>query len=284
MASKIDSGVNSSFNLYSNSSTGSSVDIATINTQAGVNNFQNTLQTNSVDEIDLSLSSESGDSETDLTQTYLKLMFEELSNSLNDLNKQKSELQVLYNEFLSTIPDNSKMASDMAVFGTCDSSMYMASDYNIYATNLEVFNMQYIKEHPEEFEAFMGMSLEEYNQKLNNLNNEIMQIEAYSYMLRQREKEYPYLCIMQTKEFQDYILANPEIIPRAPEYDVPIVTGEYAEAMNSAYYMVYQQKITDLEYLQEYQVSMYNYLFDTQGEKEAFLYLNAIEESINQAK
>ena len=49
MAIKIDSGLNSSFNLYSNSFTKSSVDIVTINTQVGVNNFQNTLQTNSVD-------------------------------------------------------------------------------------------------------------------------------------------------------------------------------------------------------------------------------------------
>ena len=297
MNEKINTSMGESYNIATPTSNASGIiggitKITTSVTKQVSDKFKNFSTT--VEEMDLGLSNDNIEvtsiiSSEDLTQNYLKAMFELITNNINELNTEKSELEAKYNEFLSKIPDNSKLADMMTSFSVGDIAMYNPNVYNdMYIKQLDTLNIEYINEHSKEFEEFMGMTLEEYNQKLLELDNQILSFNSYEYMLRQQEKEYPYLCLMQTEEYQNYLsnMSETNVTPRMPAYEPPPVNldFEYNDAVSTGYYLQYQLKVSNLEYLQDYQVYMYNYLFDTKGEQAAFEYLEAIEDSINQAK
>ena len=123
--------------------------------------------------------------------------------------------------------------------------------------------IQYISKHPDEFKSFMGISYEEYTQKIELNEITIKELQAKDYQLRQIAKEIPYLEIMDSEDFQNYLLS----------YEG---SSEFCTAL--------LRQLDYLDYLDEEQLTMFNYLNDTKSQVEAVDYLKAIKDKINQAK
>lgn len=241
------------------------------------NNFSN-----QVDEIDLSLTSdvETIEDSTSPWKEYVEEQKKVIEDEKAKLQNENESLKNNYQEYLANInlsPEN--LASVIALqneLNNFQSSVYNAT--SPYAPGIEArvsslqkqiseeyekVKLKYINEHPDEFKSVMGMSFDEYNQKIADNEQAISELDIAIYDLKQAAKEMPYLEMMLTEEFFNYASTHSEAS---------------AQSMN------YLENRNLEGYLTEDQLMMFSYLYDTKGWQEAYKYLNAIEDKINHAK
>lgn len=282
---RINSNVNKSYSISYNPNssylTGGTIQTSVPYAANQANNFST-----KVDEMDLSLTSDVESIENSTSDlTSLSKKFLEQLRALNNeeierLQVENDSLKNKYQEYLSNLHLNSEREEEIRKLERQLQVLYMNSSFNygLYGVgesgNLEkqksdLINedlkekIQYIKEHPDEFKSFVGMSFEEYNQKLEYNEYTILELKAKDYQLRQQAKEIPYLEIMETEDFQNYKQC----------YEG---SSEFCTAL--------LRTLDYLDYLDEVQLMMFNYLNDTKSQVEAMNYLKAIEDKINQAK
>lgn len=248
-------------------------------------NQANNLSTK-VDEMDLSLDSdvetiENSASEwlssaSDFLEQLRKLNNEEIER----LQVETDSLEAKYQEYLSNLHLNlereeliKKLENQLNVLQMNASFSYGLNQEDEISRLTEQISalrkeeleekIQYIKEHSNEFESFMGMGFEEYNQKIIYNEYTILELKAKDYQLRQQAKELPYEQIKTTEEYISYVSSY---------------TGG-SEKSNT-----YLANRNLENYLSEEQLIMFSYLYDTRDFSEANAYLEAIEDKINQAK
>ena len=207
-----------------------------------------------------------------ISDNYLKEEREAINSEIdkynemiNEVNKNYQNLENRYNEFVNR-NKYATIINNEVNFSFQDHSIYNPNIYEeISQMTNQATNEQYIKKHLIEFEEFMGMTYEEYNQKLKKYEDLIAIFEGEKkvllekdYEIRQQAKEEPYIQASNTEEYKAYISANPNI----ERFD----------------YLI------DYKYLKEEQLLMYGYLYDFFGEEQADKYIEAIEDKINRAK
>ena len=133
----------------------------------------------------------------------------------------------------------------------------------INTTYAKKYNMLFLQE--------VGMTYDEYIAKVTQLNSDILTIKSSKYEFIQQAKEQPYIDLMETEEFKNYIENNKD------------------NKDSKLYYMLnYDKKVNaavdnDLryEYFTEQDKMIYSYLYDTYGNDEAKKYIKAIEDKLN---
>ena len=198
-----------------------------------------------------------------LTEQWLEILRKSVDDSVSELEQEKSELIAKYNEFVAPAAKKNEWYSLIFTnFAQNPDNLYSIGQYQQNKEdNVDILNSKYIAEHAAEFKEIMGMTLEEYNQKIAELDTNIAYLRAYDYTLRQQAKEMPYIQIMETEEYKNYISNN----------------KNSQNTMNYTY-------LKNIDYLTQDQIDMCNYLYNTQGNKAVNTYLEAIEDKINQAK
>lgn len=249
-----------------------------------LNNFK--TKNNDIEELDLNLDNDVKAIENSTSDwlSSAKDCLEQLRMANNEeiekLETENASLEKKYQSFLKTIPSNSErdqlikeLEEQLNVLnenskyyyriGPDEEKLKLEGQLSKLQKEKEAEQLKYIEEHPDEFKSFMGMSFEEYNQKLATNETAILEFKAKDYQLRQQAKEMPYLEIMMTEDFQNYML----------NYN-----GDNLQFMGKSIIK------DEVEYLTDDQILMFSYLYEKKGIKEANAYLEAIEDKINQAK
>lgn len=280
--------INSSFSDYeikfqptSSYLTGDLVQINVPYAASHSNNYSN-----QVDEIDLSLDNEVKsiyDIKTlfgEETRKALEQKRKENNVEIERLQNEIDSLNKLYQEFLKDVPlDNEREtlikklenelnilqmnASFSSGLAQEDEISRLKEQISVLQKEREAEILQYIIDHPNEFKSVVGMGFEEYNMKLTLNNASIVELQAMDYELRQEAKEAPYKELMTTEEYQVYALSYNGVSEKSKNY---------LENRNL------------VDYLDDEQLKMFSYLYDTIGFAAANEYLKAIEDRINLAK
>ena len=155
-----------------------------------------------------------------------------LEETIDDLQLQQKELEDALSEFKN---------SDGGTIETWDEGGGSA-----IVPNAELFKEKF------------GYTLEEYDKKLETLKSQIYILKTYKHKIGQEIKEFPYLEMLKTEDFQNYCTECNNTPVKIPIVDYSLITNE--------------------------QALLLNYLYDTKGLDAAKEYLEAIEEKINEAQ
>lgn len=136
-------------------------------------------------------------------------------------------------------------------------------------------NTVYTEKYNKCFSEALGMTYEEYREKLTQLNNDIESIKASKYELTQQAKEQPYIELMDTDDFQNYI-SNNKNNPNSELYKLYEIKNGKVSLNNDSYWR--------FEYFTEQDMLIFSYLWDTQSPKVAREYVEAIEDKLNKAE
>jgi len=167
---------------------------------------------------------------------YARQFSDNCKNTINQLQKEKADLEHLHNDMLSNeysyffisefnenpvfsyvrkdlSYDGSKVLSPQEVeniiimnIQTKALNSYVTFDSN---KEIEAAKKFIAEEYAPKFEIFiqkqMGMSYEEYNKKISDYNKDILQLKGTKYRLDQTVKENPYFIISLTDDYQNFI-------------------------------------------------------------------------------
>ncbi len=137
---------------------------------------------------------------------------------------------------------------------------------------------------------------EEYEEAIETKEKDIATLKAYQYSLKQQAKEYPYLQLSATSDYLSYVenqKNNPTPLDQSQlildEYSAQYVGNvnavALARAVENGEALAYSSKaiLGSIRYdlLTEEDKMMYSYLYDTKGAKEAYNYIKAIEDRLN---
>lgn len=136
-------------------------------------------------------------------------------------------------------------------------------------------NTVYTEKYNKCFSEALGMTYAEYREKLTQLNNDIESIKASKYELTQQAKEQPYIELMDTDDFQNYI-SNNKNNPNSELYKLYEIKNGTVSLNNDSYWR--------FEYFTEQDMLIFSYLWDTQSPKVAREYVEAIEDKLNKAE
>lgn len=136
-------------------------------------------------------------------------------------------------------------------------------------------NTVYTEKYNKCFSEALGMTYAEYREKLTQLNNDIESIKASKYELTQQAKEQPYIELMDTDDFQNYI-SNNKNNPNSELYKLYEIKKGKVSLNNDSYWR--------FEYFTEQDMLIFSYLWDTQSPKVAREYVEAIEDKLNKAE
>ena len=139
----------------------------------------------------------------------------------------------------------------------------------------DYINTTYTEKYSECFNEFVGMTYADYRERLTQINSDIENIKASRYELVQQAKEQPYIELMDTDDFQNYITNNKNN-PNSELYKLYGIKNGTVEINDDSYWR--------FEYFTEQDMLIFSYLWDTQSPKVAREYVEAIEDKLNKAE
>lgn len=135
-------------------------------------------------------------------------------------------------------------------------------------------NTVYTEKYNKYFSVALGMTYAEYTEKIQQITGDIEKIKMSMYELKQQAKEQPYIELMDTDEFKNYVASNK---------DNPDSKLYFVNEINKGTIVLSDNSLR-LNHLTEQDRMIYGYLFDTQSPKAAREFLEAIEDKLNKAE
>lgn len=136
-------------------------------------------------------------------------------------------------------------------------------------------NTTYTEKYNEYFSKALDMSYEKYVERLTQLSCEIEQLKASRYEMLQRLKEQPYIELMDTDDFKNYV-ANNKDNPNSELYKLYGIKNGTITMDDDSYWR--------FKYFTEQDMLIFSYLWDMQSPKAAREYVDAIEDKLNKAE
>lgn len=136
-------------------------------------------------------------------------------------------------------------------------------------------NTTYTEKYNEYFSKALDMSYEKYVERLTQLSCEIEQLKASRYEMVQRLKEQPYIELMDTDDFKNYV-ANNKDNPNSELYKLYGIKNGTITMDDDSYWR--------FKYFTEQDMLIFSYLWDTQSPKAAREYVDAIEDKLNKVE
>ena len=136
-------------------------------------------------------------------------------------------------------------------------------------------NTTYTEKYNEYFSKTLDMSYEKYVERLTQLSCEIEQLKASRYEMVQRLKEQPYIELMDTDDFKNYV-ANNKDNPNSELYKLYGIKNGTITMDDDSYWR--------FKYFTEQDMLIFSYLWDTQSPKAAREYVDAIEDKLNKVE
>lgn len=136
-------------------------------------------------------------------------------------------------------------------------------------------NTTYTNKYNEYFKEKMGMTYAEYRERITQINSDLETIKASKYELVQQAKEQPYIELMDTDDFQNYINNNKNN-PDSELSKLYEIKNGTVETNDDSYWR--------FKYFTEQDMLIFSYLWDTQSPKVAREYAEAIEDKLNKAE
>ena len=138
------------------------------------------------------------------------------------------------------------------------------------------------------FQKQMGMTYQEYLDKIESNKTDILLLKSSKYSLNQTAKEYPYLALAETDDYKDYqnnfsIDDKMNILKWNPVRELMKNELDNPDIVIATLPGTSQFSIRKYQMLTDENKMMYNYLFDKQGKKAAESYITAIEDSLNKS-
>lgn len=136
-------------------------------------------------------------------------------------------------------------------------------------------NTTYTEKYNEYFSKALDMSYEKYLERLTQLSCEIEQLKASRYEMLQRLKEQPYIELMDTDDFKNYV-ANNKDNPNSELYKLYGIKNGTITMDDDSYWR--------FKYFTEQDMLIFSYLWDMQSPKAAREYVDAIEDKLNKVE
>lgn len=136
-------------------------------------------------------------------------------------------------------------------------------------------NTTYTEKYNEYFSKALDMSCEKYVERLTQLSCEIEQLKASRYEMLQRLKEQPYIELMDTDDFKNYV-ANNKDNPNSELYKLYGIKNGTITMDDDSYWR--------FKYFTEQDMLIFSYLWDMQSPKAAREYVDAIEDKLNKVE
>ena len=136
-------------------------------------------------------------------------------------------------------------------------------------------NTTYTEKYNEYFSKALDMSYEKYVERLTQLSCEIEQLKASRYEMLQRLKEQPYIELMDTDDFKNYV-ANNKDNPNSELYKLYGIKNGTITMDDDSYWR--------FKYFTEQDMLIFSYLWDMQSPKAAREYVDAIEDKLNKVE
>ena len=136
-------------------------------------------------------------------------------------------------------------------------------------------NTTYTEKYNEYFSKALDMSYEKYVERLTQLSCEIEQLKASRYEMLQILKEQPYIELMDTDDFKNYV-ANNKDNPNSELYKLYGIKNGTITMDDDSYWR--------FKYFTEQDMLIFSYLWDTQSPKAAREYVDAIEDKLNKVE
>ena len=133
----------------------------------------------------------------------------------------------------------------------------------------------YTEKYNEYFSKALDMSYEKYVERLTQLSCEIEQLKASRYEMLQRLKEQPYIELMDTDDFKNYV-ANNKDNPNSELYKLYGIKNGTITMDDDSYWR--------FKYFTEQDMLIFSYLWDMQSPKAAREYVDAIEDKLNKVE
>lgn len=239
-----------------------------------------------------------------MTALQYKTFFDQ---TLQEVENEKRELEYAYSSVM-TVGSNEIMYGLVSFDGyryatvdeyilyyqglidpnSCMDSNYMFSQeiYNQKMAEAEAnARRDYEDKFNSSFEQAMGMTYQEYQDKMSSLNNDITTLKSMKYVLTQQLKELPYSALASTNQFQDYKSAHANM----SDSNLEDAVLDYVESLYpNSNSMKSMMTNVIVESLNSYLLSdddkiMCLYLLENRGLEDVQKYLTAIEDRINQA-
>lgn len=136
-------------------------------------------------------------------------------------------------------------------------------------------NTTYTEKYNEYFSKALDMSYEKYVERLTQLSCEIEQLKASRYEMLQILKEQPYIELMDTDDFKNYV-ANNKDNPNSELYKLYGIKNGTITMDDDSYWR--------FKYFTEQDMLIFSYLWDMQSPKAAREYVDAIEDKLNKVE
>lgn len=136
-------------------------------------------------------------------------------------------------------------------------------------------NTTYTEKYNEYFSKALDMSYEKYVERLTQLSCEIEQLKASRYEMLQRLKEQPYIELIDTDDFKNYV-ANNKDNPNSELYKLYGIKNGTITMDDDSYWR--------FKYFTEQDMLIFSYLWDMQSPKAAREYVDAIEDKLNKVE
>ena len=136
-------------------------------------------------------------------------------------------------------------------------------------------NTTYTEKYNEYFSKTLDMSYEKYVERLTQLSCEIEQLKASRYEMLQILKEQPYIELMDTDDFKNYV-ANNKDNPNSELYKLYGIKNGTITMDDDSYWR--------FKYFTEQDMLIFSYLWDMQSPKAAREYVDAIEDKLNKVE
>lgn len=157
-----------------------------------------------------------------------------------------------------------------------DSERMSSEKYNsLKEEYANYINTTYTEKYNEYFSKALDMSYEKYVERLTQLSCEIEQLKASRYEMLQRLKEQPYIELMDTDDFKNYV-ANNKDNPNSELYKLYGIKNGTITMDDDSYWR--------FKYFTEQDMLIFSYLWDMQSPKAAREYVDAIEDKLNKVE
>lgn len=153
---------------------------------------------------------------------------------------------------------------------------FTTDEYNLLKQKYANYiNTVYAEKYSKYFNEATGMTYEDYKERLTQIYSDIESIKASRYELVQQAKEQPYIELMDTDDFKNYV-ANNKNNTSSELYKLYGIKNGTVPLDDDSYWR--------FTYFTEQDVLIFSYLWDTQSPKAAREYVEAIEDKLNKAE
>jgi len=157
-----------------------------------------------------------------------------------------------------------------------DKERFTTDEYNLLKQKYANYiNTVYAEKYSKYFNEATGMTYEDYKERLTQIYSDIESIKASRYELVQQAKEQPYIELMDTDDFKNYV-ANNKNNTSSELYKLYGIKNGTVPLDDDSYWR--------FTYFTEQDVLIFSYLWDTQSPKAAREYVEAIEDKLNKAE